>query len=36
VFGVTGGPLTDFSADGDATEFTIAKLPSYAVIDLSR
>ena len=36
VFGVPGAKLADFSAQHDATEFTIETMNEYAVIDLSR
>jgi hypothetical protein len=31
-----GVQLLDYSADNDATEFTLSELKTYAVIDLSR
>ena len=36
IFGVPDAKLTDFIADRDATEFTLANLNEYAVIDLNR
>jgi hypothetical protein len=36
IFGVSGAKLVDFSADAEATEFTIAEMNEYAVIDLSK
>ena len=32
----TGVELLDYSAEPDATEFTVPELKSYAVIDLSK
>jgi uncharacterized protein YigA (DUF484 family) len=36
VFGVPDPKLVDLTADADATEFTVAHLNEYAVIDLNR
>lgn len=36
IFGVPDAKLMDFIADRDATEFTLANLNEYAVIDLNR
>ena len=35
-FGQSSAELLDFSKDGDATEFTVPEINTYAVIDLSR
>ncbi len=35
-FGLPGAALADFSATGEATEFTVQSLNEYAVIDLTR
>jgi hypothetical protein len=36
IFGVPDAKLMDFTADAEATEFTLANLNEYAVIDLNR
>jgi hypothetical protein len=36
VFNIPGAKPGDFDAQADATEFTIASMNEYAVVDLSR
>jgi hypothetical protein len=36
IYGFAGAKLVDFNSDAEATEFTIADMNEYAVIDLSR